>query len=72
MDYVVDNAAMGRAKVWFYEQEETKRENPCDSCKFAERCDANGTDCFAFRRWTYNGDYNDKQIDRLTRPFDVV
>jgi hypothetical protein len=71
MDYVVDNAGE-RAKVWEYIQEETLRPNPCDTCQFAARCDENGTDCFAFRRWTHDGNYNDRQIDRLTRPFDVA
>lgn len=70
--FTVDNGAMGRAKAWFYEQEETKRPNPCVGCKFAKRCETNGTDCFAFRRWTHDGNYTDRQIDRLTRPFEVA
>lgn len=70
-NYVVDNAGE-RAIPWEYKQEETKRTNPCDDCKLAARCAANGTDCFAFRRWTHDGDYNDRQIDRLTRPFEVT
>lgn len=69
--FVVDNAAMGRAQVWEYKQEETVRENPCDTCQFVSRCTVNGTDCFAFRRWTHSGNYSDRQIDRLTRPFEV-
>jgi len=69
--FVVDNAAMGRAKVWFYEQEQTKRPNPCDGCQFVKRCEKQEVDCFAFRRWSYNGDYNDRQINRLVRPFEV-
>ena len=69
--FVVDNAAMGRAKVWEYKQEETVRENPCESCKFAARCDYNGTDCFAFRRWTHSGNYSDRQINHLVRTFDT-
>jgi len=69
--FTVDNAAMGRAQVWEYKQEETVRGNPCDTCKFVSRCVVNGTDCFAFRRWTHSGNYSDRQIDRLTRPFEV-
>ena len=51
---------------------DTKRPNPCETCEFAQRCAEKGLDCFAFRRWTHNGDYNDRQINRLTRKFETV
>ena len=69
--FTVDNAAMGRAKVWEYKQEETVRENPCDTCKFVSRCTESGTDCFAFRRWTHSGNYSDHQINHLVRSFET-
>jgi hypothetical protein len=66
--FVVDNAGE-RGKVENYVPEPTARENPCDTCSYSEKCAVNGTDCFAFRRWSNTGDYSDKQIKHLIRKF---
>jgi hypothetical protein len=48
-----------------------KRENPCDTCPLADKCDKDETDCFAFRRWSNEGDYRDRQVGRLVREFEL-
>jgi hypothetical protein len=53
-----------------FSQYRTKRKNPCDTCPLANTCDLDETDCFAFRRWTNEGDYKDRQVGRLIREFD--
>lgn len=67
--FTVDNGGE-RAKIEHYECEPTNRPNPCDTCDVAAKCATEGTDCFAFRRWTNTGDYSDKQVKHLIRKFE--
>ena len=46
---------------------ENKREIPCDSCEFADKCAAKNLECSAFRTWAHRGDYVDSDVARLMR-----
>ena len=46
---------------------ENKREIPCDSCEFADKCAAKNLECSAFRTWAHRGDYVDSDVARLLR-----
>ena len=46
---------------------ENKRECPCDTCPLYDTCLENITECSAMRNWCSNGDYADKDVQRLVR-----
>jgi len=40
---------------------------PCDTCSLADSCEANITECTAFRTWTSTGKYAESDVKRLVR-----
>ena len=46
---------------------ENTRDVPCEGCEYMERCASRMTECVAFRQWTADGDYHDKDVMRLLR-----
>lgn len=44
-----------------------KRDVPCDTCELADRCADESLACTAFRKWSYNGDFLDKDVGRLLK-----
>lgn len=46
---------------------DNRREMPCETCPLANQCAEKLTECSGFRNWTYNGDYDDKDVGRLIR-----
>lgn len=50
---------------------DTKRPRPCDGCDRYMACAREKVDCFAFRRWVNDGDYRDRQVKHIIRPFEI-
>lgn len=46
---------------------ENVRDVPCDGCSNAEKCAATFGECVAFRVWSSDGDYQDRDVGRLIR-----
>lgn len=44
-----------------------KKPLPCETCPFAAQCEANFTECSAFRNWSHAGDYKDSDVGRFIR-----
>ena len=40
---------------------------PCDTCSLAELCEANATECSAFRNWSASGRFVDSDVQRYVR-----
>jgi hypothetical protein len=40
---------------------------PCDTCSKSASCEANATECTAFRTWTSFGKYAESDVQRLVR-----
>jgi len=40
---------------------------PCDTCSLADSCEANITECTAFRTWTSTGKYAESDVQRFVR-----
>ncbi len=40
---------------------------PCDTCSKAESCEANATECSAFRNWSASGNFVDSDVQRFIR-----
>jgi hypothetical protein len=46
---------------------ESARDVPCDGCPMMEDCGAKMLECVAFRQWSADGDFMDKDMARLRR-----
>lgn len=46
---------------------DNRREIPCDTCPFANKCAEDLTECSAFRNWSQDGDYLDSDVGRFIR-----
>jgi hypothetical protein len=46
---------------------ENKRDVPCEGCLNSPVCETELLECVAARRWYASGDFEDKDVGRLTR-----
>lgn len=57
------------ADMWDFLINRDKRDVPCDGCNFESDCADTMNECVAMRNWQHSGDFKDKDIGRLRRPY---